>query len=136
MHMGWLGGHFEEEYTPGAKRRRGAKASVSVMRLPSCRNTASVPAASLKLRPRTRSAPCSATKARSAFLCSAAQRAGSPAALAKSIGGLPGSRSTLSSEVEDEEVISAPERLGHRPARAGARAGSPDRRGSGDRRGP
>src|SRR5881409_4523450 len=35
MHMCWLGGHFDEEYTPWEYLRRGAKASLSVIRLPS-----------------------------------------------------------------------------------------------------
>src|SRR5438067_9631450 len=108
MHICWFGGHFDAEYTPWAWRCRGAKASVSVIRLPSCRKTASVSAASRSPRPRTRSAPCSATKARSALRRSAAQRAASPVASTRRIGGLPGCRSTLSSEVGDEYVISVP----------------------------
>jgi len=35
MHMCWLGGHFDAEYTPSEYLRRGAKASLSVIRLPS-----------------------------------------------------------------------------------------------------
>src|SRR6266516_97418 len=87
MHMCWLGGHFDAEYTPSEYLRRGAKASLSVIRLPSCRKTASVSAASRSPRPRTRSDPCSATKVRSALRCSAAQRAGSPVAAAGPLGG-------------------------------------------------
>src|SRR5215472_10452179 len=107
MHMCWLGGHFDEEYTPSEYRRRDAKASLSVIRLPSCRKTASVSAASRSARPRTKSDPCSATKARSALRCSAAQRAALPDASACSTGGLPGCKSTLNNEVVGEFVISA-----------------------------
>src|SRR5260370_42264145 len=103
MHMCWLGGHFDAEYTPSEERRRGAKASLSVIRLPSCRKTASVSAASRSPRPRTRSDPCSATKARSALRCSDAQRSASPVTSTRRIGGLPGCRSTLGGEVGDEE---------------------------------
>src|SRR2546427_7921109 len=74
MHMCWLGGHFDEEYTPWEYLRRGAKASLSVIRLPSRRKTASVPATSRNPRPRTRNEPCWTTAARSASRCSAAQR--------------------------------------------------------------
>src|SRR5436853_490499 len=73
MHMCWLGGHFDEEYTPWEYLRRGAKASLSVIRLPSRRKTASVPATSRNPRPRTRNEPCWTTAARSASRCSAAQ---------------------------------------------------------------
>src|SRR5438132_3881708 len=106
MHIAWLGGHFDEEYTPSEYLRRGAKASFSVIRLASRRKTASVSAASRSPRPRTRSEPCSATAARSASRCSAAQRGASPVASTRSIGGFPGRRSTLSSEVGDEDDIS------------------------------
>src|SRR6266516_3590082 len=154
MHMCWLGGHFDAEYTPSEYLRRGAKASLSAIRLPSCRKTASVSVASRSPRPRTRSDPCSATKARSALRCSDAQRAASPVASTRRIGGLPGCRSTLSSKVGDEDVIAAlrfPERQAYRyarsdrlartveppgrapPARRGDRSAPPDRRGSGDR---
>src|SRR5436309_5550337 len=105
MHIGWLGGHFDEEYTPSEYLRRGAKASLSFIGLASRRKTASVSAASRSPRPRTRSEPCSATAARSASRCSAAQRGASPVASARSIGGLPGCSSTLSSEVGDEDDI-------------------------------
>src|SRR6266446_1557624 len=103
MHMCWLGGHFDAEYTPSEYLRRGAKASLSVIRLPSCRKTASVSAASRSPRPRTRSDPCSVTKARSALRCSDAQRSASPVTSTRRIGGLPGCRSTLGSEVGDED---------------------------------
>src|SRR5438093_12153871 len=106
MHMCWLGGHFDAEYTPSEYFRRGAKASLSVIRLPSRRKTASVPATSRNPRPRTRSEPCSTTVARSASRCSAAQRGASPAASTRSIGGFPGRTSTLSSEVGDVDDIS------------------------------
>src|SRR5213593_805788 len=106
MHIGWLGGHFDEEYTPSEYLRRGAKASFSVTRLASRRKTASVSAASRSPRPRTRSEPCSATAARSASRCSAAQRGASSVASTRSIGGFPGRRSTLSVEVGDEDDIS------------------------------
>src|SRR6266567_5983397 len=106
MHIGWLGGHFDEEYTPLEYLRRGAKASFSVIRLASRRKTASVSATSRNLRPRTRSEPCSTTAARSASRCSAAQRGASPVASTRSIGGFPGRTSTLSSEVGDEDDIS------------------------------
>src|SRR2546429_211830 len=92
------------------------------MRLPSWRKTAPVSAASRSPRPRTRSDPCSATKARSASRCSAAQRAASPAASVRSTGGLPGCRSTLSSEVGGEYVISAPPFAASSGRRAGRRA--------------
>src|SRR5206468_12139156 len=106
MHMCWLGGHFDEEYTPSEYLRRDAKASFSVIRLPSRRKTASVSATSRSLRPRTRSEPCSTTAARSASRCSAAQRGASSGASTRSIGGFPGRTSTLSSEVGDEYDIS------------------------------
>src|SRR6266567_1413721 len=106
MHIGWLGGHFDEEYTPLEYLRRGAKASFSIIRLASRRKTASISAASRSPRPRTRSEPCSATAARNASRCSAAQRGASPVASTCSIGGVPGRRSTLSSEVGDEDDIS------------------------------
>src|SRR5256712_9141620 len=106
MHIGWLGGHFDEEYTPSEYLRRGAKASFSVIRLASRRKTASVSATSRSPRPRTRSEPCSATAARSASRCSAAQRGASPVASTRSIGGFPGRRSTSSSEVGDEDDTS------------------------------
>src|SRR5437867_4430113 len=106
MHMCWLGGHVEAEYTPLEYLRRGAKASLSVIRLPSCRKTASVPAASRNPRPRTRSEPCWTTAARKASRCWAAQRGPSSIASTRSIGGFPGRRSTLSGEVGDEDDIS------------------------------
>src|SRR5437899_10971559 len=106
MHIGRLGGHFDEEYRPSEYRRRAAKASFSVIRLPSRRQTASISATSRNLRPRTRSEPCSTTAARSASRCSAAQRGASPVASTRSIGGFPGRTSTLSTEVEEEEDIS------------------------------
>src|SRR5437773_5629145 len=106
MHMGWLGGHFDAEYTPLEYLRRAAKASFSVIRLPSRRKTASVSATSRNLRPRTRSEPCSTTAARSASRCSAAQSGASPVASTRSIGGFPGRTSTLSSEVGVEDDIS------------------------------
>src|SRR5205809_752291 len=74
MHMCWLGGHVDAEYTPLEYLRRGAKASLSVIRLPSCRKTASVPATSRNPKPRTSSEPCWTTAARKASRCSAAQR--------------------------------------------------------------
>src|SRR5216110_2061613 len=111
MHMCSLGGHFDEEYTPGAWRCRGVKASFSAIRLPSCRKTASVSAASRSPRPRTRS-----------DRCSAAQRAASPAVSVRSTGGLPGCRSTLSSEVGDEYVISEPPVASSSGSRASSRA--------------
>src|SRR5437773_3823387 len=106
MHMCWLGGHFDEEYTPSEYLRRDAKASLSVIRLPSCRKTASVSAASRNPRPRTRSEPCSTTAARSASRCSAAQRGASSVVSTRSIGGFPGCTSTLRREVGDEGDIS------------------------------
>src|SRR5216117_1012308 len=106
MHMCWLGGHFDEEYTPWEYLRRGAKASLSVIRLPSRRKTASVPATSRNPRPRTRNEPCWTTAARSASRCSAAQRGASSVASTRSIGGFPGRTSTLSSEVGDDDAIS------------------------------
>src|SRR5260370_12645284 len=106
MHMCWLGGHFDAEYTPSEYLRRGAKASLSVIRLPSRRKTAAGPATSRNPRPRTRSEPCSTTVARKASRCSATQRGASSAASARSIGGLPGRTSTLSSKVGDEDDIS------------------------------
>src|SRR5438094_9076000 len=106
MHMCWLGGHFDEEYTPWEYLRRGAKASLSVIRLPSRRKTASVPATSRNPRPRTRNEPCSTTAARKASRCSAAQRGASSVASAWSVGSLPGCTSTLSVEMVDEVVIS------------------------------
>src|SRR5436309_7474706 len=106
MHMCWLGGHFDEEYTPSEYLRRDAKASLSVIRLPSRRKTASVPATSRNPRPRTRSEPCSTTAARSASRCSAAQRGASSVASTRSIGGFPARTSTLSVEVGDEDNIS------------------------------
>src|SRR5436309_9966926 len=145
MHIGWLGGHFDEEYTPSEYLRRGAKASRSVLRLASSRKTASVSAASRSPRPRTRSEPCSATAARRASRCSAAQRGASPVASTRSIGGFLGRRSTLSSEVGDEDDISISfqsllltmkpkylEQLGA-AARTCRRSAWPDRRESGDR---
>src|SRR2546429_911646 len=105
MHMCWLGGHFDEEYTPWEYLRRGAKASLSVIRLPSRRKTASVPATSRNPRPRTRNEPCWTTAARSASRCSAAQRGASSVASTRSIGGFPGRTSTSSSEVGDEDDI-------------------------------
>src|SRR5213080_1497657 len=105
MHMCWLGGHFDEEYTPWEYLRRGAKASLSVIRLPSRRKTASVPATSRNPRPRTRNEPCWTTAARSASRCSAAQRGASSVASTRSIGGFPGRTSTLSVEVGDEDDI-------------------------------
>src|SRR5713226_5728244 len=106
MHMCWLGGHFDAEYTPSEYFRRGAKASFSVIRLPSRRKTASVSATSRNPRPRTRSEPCSTTAAPSASRCSAAQRGASLVASTRSIGGFPGRTSTLSREVGDEDGIS------------------------------
>src|SRR5216110_260520 len=106
MHMCWLGGHFDEEYTPSEYLRRDAKASLSVIRLPSRRKTASVPATSHNPKPRTRSEPCSTTAACKASRCSAAQRGASSGASTRSIGGLPGCTSTLSVEVGDEVDIS------------------------------
>src|SRR5213596_468975 len=106
MHMCWLGGHFDEEYTPWEYLRRGAKASLSVIRLPSRRKTASVPATSRNPSPRTRSEPCSTTAARKASRCSAAQRGASSGASARSIGSFPGCTSTSSSEVGDKDDIS------------------------------
>src|SRR5437867_11511728 len=106
MHMCWLGGHFDEEYTPSEYLRRDAKASLSVIRLPSRRKTASVPATSRNPRPRTRSEPCWTTAARKASRCSAAQRGPSSIASTRSIGGLPGRTSTLSVEVGDEDDMS------------------------------
>src|SRR5213596_169760 len=105
MHMCWLGGHVDAEYTPLEYLRRGAKASLSVIRLPSCRKTASVPATSSNPRPRTRSEPCSTTAARKASRCSAAQRGASSVALTRSIGGCPGRTSTLSGEVGEDDDI-------------------------------
>src|SRR5437773_6878213 len=106
MHMCWLGGHFDEEYTPSEYLRRAAKASFSVIRLPSRRKTASVSATSCNPRPRTRSEPCSTTAARNASRCSAAQRGASSVASTRSIGGFPGCTSTLRSEVGDDDDIS------------------------------
>src|SRR2546426_2544553 len=106
MHMCWLGGHFDAEYTPLEYLRRGAKASLSVIRLPSCRKTASVPATSRNPSPRTRSEPCSTTAARKASRCSAAQRGASSGASTCSIGGLPVCTSRLSGEMVDEDGIS------------------------------
>src|SRR5438094_9937551 len=107
MHIGWLGGHFDDEYTPWAQLCRAAtNASFSVIRLPSRRKTASVSATSPNPRPRTRSEPCSTTAAPSASRCSAAQRGASPVASTRSIGGFPGRTSTLSREVGDEDGIS------------------------------
>src|SRR6266581_1711034 len=106
MHMCWLGGHFDAEYTPSEYLRRGAKASLSVIRPPSRRKTASVPATSRNLRPRTRSEPCSRTAAKSASRFSAAQRGASSVASTRSIGGFPGRTSTSSSEAGDEDDIS------------------------------
>src|SRR6266702_8084971 len=106
MHMCWLGGHVDAEYTPLEYLRRGAKASLSVIRLPSCRKTASVPATSRNPSPRTRSEPCSTTAARKASRCTAAQRGPSSIASTRSSGGCPGRTSTLSSEVGDEDDIS------------------------------
>src|SRR5256712_2394599 len=106
MHMCWLGGHVDAEYTPLEYLRRGAKASLSVIRLPSCRKTASVPATSRNPKPRTRSEPCSTTAARKASRCSAAQRGASSGASTRSSGGLPGCTFTLSAEVGDEDDIS------------------------------
>src|SRR5215211_4413387 len=109
MHMGWLGGHFEEEYRPSEYLRRAAKASFSIIKLPNRRKTASISATSRNLRPRTRSEPCSTTAARSASRCSAAQRGASSVVSTRSIGGFPGRTSTLSSEVgaaEDNISIS------------------------------
>src|SRR5213593_2178166 len=138
MHIGWLGGHFDEEYTPSEYLRRGAKASFSIMRLASRRKTASVSAASRSPRPRTRSEPCSATAARSASRCSAAQRGASPVASTCSIGGVPGRRSTLSSEVGDDDDIllkMMSKLLGQLGAAAPTcrRSAWPDRRESGHR---
>src|SRR5437899_5049861 len=138
MHIGWLGGHFDEEYTPWEKLRRGAKASFSVIRLASRRKTASASAASRSPRPRTRSEPCSATAARSASPCSAAQRGASPVASTCSIGGVPGRRSTLSSEVGDEDDIllkMMPKFTGQlgAAARSYRRSARPDRPDSGGR---
>src|SRR6266478_3544422 len=106
MHMCWLGGHVDAEYTPSEYLRRGAKASLSVIRLPSRRKTASVPATSRNPSPRKRSEPCSTTAERKASRCSAAQRGASSGASTRSIGGLPGCTSTLSVEVGDEDDIS------------------------------
>src|SRR3989442_3657797 len=106
MHMCWLGGHFDEEYTPWEYLRRGAKASLSVIRLPSRRKTASVPATWRSPRPRTRNEPCWTTAARSAAPSSAAQRCASSVASTRSIGGLPGRTSALSLDVTDEYDIS------------------------------
>src|SRR3989441_12748841 len=106
MHMCWLGGHVDAEYTPLEYLRRRAKASLSVIRLPSCRKTASVPATSRNPKPRTRSEPCWTTAARKASRSSAAQRAPSSIASTRSIGGLPGRTSTLSVEVGDEDDVS------------------------------
>src|SRR5207245_8907335 len=106
MAVCWVGGHFDEEYTPWEYLRRGAKASLSVIRLPSRRKTASVPATSRNPRPRTRNEPCWATAARSASRCSAAQRGASSVASTRSIGGFPGRTATLSEEVGDEDDIS------------------------------
>src|SRR5438552_2963358 len=108
MHIGRLGGHFDEEYTPGEYLRRGAKASLSVIRLPSVRKTASVSAASRSPRPRSMSEPCSATAARSASRCSATQPRASPDTSTRRVGGASGSRSTLSTEVADKDDISIP----------------------------
>src|SRR5215472_18457515 len=108
MHMCWLGGHFDEEYTPSEYRCRGAKASLSDIRLPSCRKTAPVWAASRSPRPRTSSEPCSVTKAYNALQCSAAQSAASTVRSRRRIGGLPHSRSTLSPEIRDSYLISPP----------------------------
>src|SRR5438094_1921056 len=109
MHIGWLGGHFDDEYTPWAQLcRAAANASFSVIRLPSRRKMASMSATSPNVRPRTRSEPCSTTAARSASRCSAAQRAASSAASTRSSGGLSGRTSTLSSEVGNEDAISIP----------------------------
>src|SRR5438445_6892374 len=106
MHMCWLGGHVDAEYTPWEYVRRGAKASLSVIRLPSRRKTASVSATSRNPSPRTRSEPCSTTVARKASRCSAAQHGASAGASTRSIGGLPGCTSTSSSKVGDEDDIS------------------------------
>src|SRR5713226_9260852 len=106
MHMCWLGGHFDAEYTPSEYLRRGAKASLSVIRLPSPRKTASVPTTSRNPRPRTRSEPCSTTAARKTSLCSAAQRGPSSVASTRSIGGFPACTSTLSVEVAGEDDMS------------------------------
>src|SRR5213083_1811493 len=103
MHIGWFGGHFDEEYTPGQYWRRGANASFSVIRLPSVRKTPSVSATSRSPRPRSMSEPCSATAARSASRRSATQCNASLVASTRSIGGFPDCTSTLSSEVEDED---------------------------------
>src|SRR5881628_1472796 len=142
MHMCWLGGHFDAEYTPSEYVRRGAKASLSVIRLPNCRKTASVPATSRNPRPRTTSDPCWTTAARKASRCSAAQRGPSSIASTRSIGGFPGRTSTLSVEVGDEDDMSILLLFKTRqpfcsrlesPHGSYRRSARPDRRESGDR---
>ena len=82
MHIGWLAGHLRRGVHAlgvGARAARTPPARSSA-RSASRRNTARPARASRSPRPRTSSAPCSATTARSASRCSAAQPAGSPAA--------------------------------------------------------
>src|SRR5437867_1203427 len=105
MHICWFGGHFVEEYTPSEYLRRGAKASRSVIKLPSRRKTAPTSSALRSSRPRIRSEPCSTAAARSMSRCSAAQLGASPAS-ASSIGGLPDCTSTSSSGAGEVEDIS------------------------------
>src|SRR6266540_4256917 len=106
MHIGCLGGHFDEEYTPSEYIRRGANASFSSIKPPSRRNTASIAAASRSSSPRTSSDPCSTTAARKASRCSDAQRGASAIVSRHNIGGFPLRSSTLSKEVEVEDAIS------------------------------
>src|SRR5947207_15237387 len=106
MHIGCVGGHFEEEYTPEEYVRRGANASLSTISAASARKTASTSAAPLSVRPRTRTEPCAATTARSASRCADAQRAASPGASTRSIGGFPDCTSTSSSDAGDSDDIS------------------------------
>src|SRR5919106_3148138 len=93
---------------PSEYRCRAAKASFSIISVPSRRKTASTCAASLSPRPRTRSEPCSRTAARSASRCSAAHRGASPAVSTRSIGGCPGRVSTFSGALAVKDNISCP----------------------------
>src|SRR6266536_5333880 len=109
MHICWVGGHFDEEYTPAEYVRRPANASFSVIVVGASRwKTAAISAASRKPRPRTKTEPCSATTASSASRCLVAHLGASSVTSADSTGGLPGCRSTSRSGAGDEDNISAP----------------------------
>ncbi len=107
MHIGWFGGQLVEEYTVGVGPS-GCEDLFSVIRpVASFEKTAPVSAGSSRSpRPRMSTRPCSATTARSASRCAAAQPAAPPVTSARRSGGLPGCSSTSTIDAVEVDDIS------------------------------